>query len=200
VWKLWLPFDRDRLADIPLRIDGEHGKHTFRQGQITITDRSWTAVALARYQDLRNATVVLDSVRVAGEKREELARLIESIVGLPGTSELSKALDLTDTRSESPLESAARVGFALLGLPAPLPQFPVVAGNRSFRVDFAWPDQRLVVEVDGESKYSPEEYRRERWRQREIESAGWTVLRLVWADIRDLQSPAMCRVRAAAIN
>lgn len=59
------------------------------------------------------------------------------------------------------------------------------AGHRPYRVDFAWPQQRVIVEFDGMGKYGDTqtaggiflaEKRREAW----LQSQGWTVLRLTW--------------------
>jgi very-short-patch-repair endonuclease len=45
-------------------------------------------------------------------------------------------------------EQLARM-IALRGLPDPVRQFRFAEPHRQYRVDFAWPDRNLVVEVDG---------------------------------------------------
>ncbi len=52
--------------------------------------------------------------------------------------------------SESPLERALAWQITATGLPAPEREARLIEGRR-FRADFAWPDQRLVVEVEGGS-------------------------------------------------
>jgi very-short-patch-repair endonuclease len=53
------------------------------------------------------------------------------------------------------------------------------------RVDFAWPDRRLIVEVDGYEWHSSREaFQRDRERQNRLVQAGWTVLRFTVEDIR----------------
>lgn len=48
--------------------------------------------------------------------------------------------------------TAARLFIALCresGLPAPAPQYLFMPGERKFRLDFAWPEYRLGLEVQG---------------------------------------------------
>jgi len=50
------------------------------------------------------------------------------------------------------------------------------------RIDFAFPDRRLAIELDG---YGPHAHRfqRDRSRQNGLVLMGWTVLRFTWADV-----------------
>ena len=38
-------------------------------------------------------------------------------------------------------------------LPLPVTQYPISCEGRNYRVDFAWPEARLILEFDGEQKY-----------------------------------------------
>jgi len=52
------------------------------------------------------------------------------------------------------------------------------------RVDFAYPDQRLAIEVDGyEVHGTPRALAADLQRQNRLVLAGWTVLRFTWADV-----------------
>jgi very-short-patch-repair endonuclease len=52
------------------------------------------------------------------------------------------------------------------------------------RLDFAWPQQRLVVELDGMEHHTGRLARqRDNARQNEVVLAHWTVLRFTWADV-----------------
>lgn len=70
-------------------------------------------------------------------------------------------------------------------LPLPLREYEVRVGTRLFgRVDFAFPECRLAIEVDGyEHHSSPAAFRRDRARQNDLVAAGWTPLRYTWADV-----------------
>jgi very-short-patch-repair endonuclease len=52
------------------------------------------------------------------------------------------------------------------------------------RVDFAYPDRRLAIEVDGyELRASPAAMQSDLDRQNALVREGWTVLRFTWADV-----------------
>lgn len=104
----------------------------------------------------------------------------------PGSPRLSHALVLADPRSGSVLESLARVQMVVNGLLGFRTQYVIRDGRRFVaRVDFCWPGQRLVVELDGFAFHSDREhYRRDRERMNQLERLGWRVLRFTWEDVR----------------
>ena len=65
-----------------------------------------------------------------------------------------EALALVDPRHESPGESASCARIYLAGLPAPVPQAPVVTGIGVFYGDCYWPEFGVVGECDGAVKYA----------------------------------------------
>lgn len=71
------------------------------------------------------------------------------------------------------------------GLPLPVGQYDVRRGSRLLgRVDFAFPDLRLAIEVDGyEHHTSLEAFQHDRARQNDLVAGGWTVLRFTWDDV-----------------
>ena len=83
------------------------------------------------------------------------------------------------------LESLCRVLIVQRGLPIPETQLVVrQAGRFIGRVDFAWPDQRLIVETDGFAFHSDRaSYRKDRRRGNALQLAGWVVLRFSWEDV-----------------
>ena len=108
----------------------------------------------------------------------------------PGIRSVDSAMEFVDPRSESPLESWARGYMLAFGVPEPDLQYLLVgADGNTYRVDFCWPKARVIVEVDGLSKYgdTPLEVRaskkRELERQRALEAAGWLVIRWTWDDL-----------------
>jgi len=79
------------------------------------------------------------------------------------------------------------VACALGGLPAPVPQFDVVDDGRWLgRVDLAWPEARLIVEYDGEYHFDGLQIARDDARLSRLVAAGWRVIRLSAADLRDM--------------
>lgn len=88
-------------------------------------------------------------------------------------------------KCESPAEEAMLAGFVLVNL-EPAQQVEIAP----FRVDFAFADARLVVEVDGFAFHdrTHEQAQRDRARDRALVSDGWRVVRFtaveVFADAR----------------
>ena len=114
----------------------------------------------------------------------------------PGIRSVDQILDLLDPLAETALESWSRGYMAVYGVPRPLTQQTIVgADGVPYRVDFCWPEHRIIGEADGLGKYgdTPEEFRKakekELTRQRALEAAGWTVVRWTWDELaRDPQA------------
>lgn len=68
-------------------------------------------------------------------------------------------------------------------LPAPTRQFRPFE-DRKFRCDFAWPDLRLIVEVDGEVHRIAERFHADIEKHALLVLAGWTVLRVGGREVR----------------
>ena len=71
------------------------------------------------------------------------------------------------------------------GLPPAVFQHEVHDGRRFVaRVDFAYPDRRVAIEVDGwESHASPAALQADLARQNALVALGWTVARFTWLDV-----------------
>jgi very-short-patch-repair endonuclease len=86
-----------------------------------------------------------------------------------------------------PTESQAETVFVQLvrdlGLPDPVRQHQVVVGGRTYRLDFAWPDLWLAVEVDGASTHGPERFVSDLVRQNHIVLGGRTILRFAASSV-----------------
>ena len=82
----------------------------------------------------------------------------------------------------------------------PLPRTNAVV--EGYEVDCVWPEQRLIVKLDGHASHSPAHaFEVDRARDRRLEAAGWRVIRITWrqlvhepqlvdADLRRLHNPA----------
>jgi very-short-patch-repair endonuclease len=108
---------------------------------------------------------------------------------IPPRSPAGKALREVIARRPSgapPTESDAETLFLQLsrrsGLPEPVRQFIVRTREGSLRADFAWPELRLIVEVDGAATHAnAQALGRDLHRQNRL--LGWTILRFTWQDI-----------------
>jgi predicted transcriptional regulator of viral defense system len=83
----------------------------------------------------------------------------------------------------SVLESRMARLFLDYGLPAPKAEVRWGPQQR-YRLDFAYPEIRLAVEVDGWSAhFTPEQQRWDRRRGNTLATAGWTVLHYDWWEV-----------------
>lgn len=85
---------------------------------------------------------------------------------------------------ESELEALAARVLAKV-VPGWVRQHPLpFRGPAGGRVDFALPDERLIVEADGRRWHARvADFDRDRWRDNEATAAGWRVLRFTWVHL-----------------
>jgi very-short-patch-repair endonuclease len=89
-----------------------------------------------------------------------------------------------DTRPDSVLELKFARMCRRAGLPEPAFQYELTVAGATRRVDFAFPELRLAIEVDGFAvRTNREVFQRERRRQNDFTAVGWTILRFTWHDI-----------------
>lgn len=135
-----------------------------------------------------------EALRLARPHHEQL----RSAVGLRlrrrpdprGTVRGAVLLGLASAKAESPPESWIRYRLLEEGFPIPEVNWQILQDGREiFRIDLAWPQQRIAFEYDG---YEPHLGRAEQdaARQEELERRGWIVVRAGKEDLR-----SMVRVR-----
>jgi hypothetical protein len=91
------------------------------------------------------------------------------------------AASLTKTRGKlkSPLEAKVLPLLSRRDIPAPLINAPVAIAKGRIEVDFLWPDHRFALEADSRAFHSTAmAFERDRWRDRELMRAGYSVLRV----------------------
>jgi very-short-patch-repair endonuclease len=99
------------------------------------------------------------------------------------------------TRSEAEWRLLALIRAARL--PAPRTNARVGA----FEVDFLWPEHRLVVEVDGFAFHSTRAaFERDRARDRALQAAGYTVLRVTWRQLVEEPEAVVAALAAALVR
>lgn len=86
--------------------------------------------------------------------------------------------------AESDLETLLCVLIERAGLPAPVLQHRVVVGGRRFRIDVAYPEQRVAIEGDGFEFHTDHDvFELDRVRQNALVLEGWRVLRFTWRHV-----------------
>ncbi|MHB8877401.1 MAG: DUF559 domain-containing protein [Myxococcaceae bacterium] len=103
-------------------------------------------------------------------------------------------------RLESDLEVALLAIFQSKGLPEPVAQYEWPSkGKPDYRLDFAYPEQRLAIEADSWFHHSSEEdWSKDQTRMNELVAHGWSFLRFT---PKDLSKPKeVARVVMAALT
>jgi hypothetical protein len=168
------------------------------QGRLA-TGPAWTAVEVARTQWRPRALATLDAALRSGScDRDGLAAALAEQKGRRGVVQVRELLPLADPRAESPMESMARMVMIDGGLPLPELQYEIVdLDGRVWRVDFAWPEQRLVAEYDSIAWHSgAAAMLSDRIRTAAIQDVGYTVVPIVAPDIFRDQWSFVARMRS----
>ncbi|WP_431221209.1 endonuclease domain-containing protein [Leifsonia xyli] len=130
----------------------------------------------------------------------ELMDIVAGASGRPGIRRLREALELVRPRTDSPMETVLRLGIVRAGLPEPIVNHPIAdpTGRICASGDLVFPDQRVVVEYDGDHhRTDPAQYQTDLDRLFLIESLGWRVVRISKEHMRAGATVAIARVRSA---
>lgn len=122
--------------------------------------------------------------------------------GKPGVHHLRAVLARLEPgieASESVLESGLLGLLRAAGLPPPVQQLPLPWRTRGIgRVDFAYRDQRLIIEADGRRWHTrAEAFEADRRRDNLAMLAGWRVLRFTWKDLEERPDAVVTMVEQA---
>jgi very-short-patch-repair endonuclease len=132
-------------------------------------------------------------------RRVTVADLREGLARNPGRRGALRLRTLLErTAGPALTESEAERLFLRIvrcdGLPEPQTQGRI----GPYRVDFLWPDQRVVAEIDGFTFHSHgAAFQRDRARTNDLQLRGYTVLRFTWADLTRRANHVAARVRDA---
>jgi hypothetical protein len=164
---------------------------------LRVTTPVRTALDLARIEPSEEAVVCLDQFLRGG--LVSLAQLKEAAAALsgPGCRRVRRAVDLADGLAESPQETRVRLILHASSVPRPVAQHIVRDADRRFvaRVDFAWPDAKVTVEYERIWHGNAQQVGRDRRRLNALTAAGWTVIFVTAADLRE---PVALAARIAA--
>src|SRR5690606_4297877 len=100
-------------------------------------------------------------------------------------------------KTDSGFERLVATLLVQAGLPRPVLQERLAVDGRTYRVDLAYPAERIAIETDG-----ADHLRRDRWeadhaRQNAVVLSSWTILRYTWRDYRHEPERIVCEVREA---
>ena len=155
-----------------------------------------TLVDCAREWSLTDAVVAMDAALYERKAtRAELVRAVLSGSHRPRVAQAARAVNLSDGRAESPLETRGRLAMLSAGLPRPELQVEI-HGPSGFlgRVDGWYEEAALAIEFDGQVKYNDPRHAaspgRALWEEKRREDAMRALgIRFVRAANEDLGEP-----------
>jgi hypothetical protein len=173
------------------------------EDDLRITSARRTAWDIATLEPVLTAVALLDGMLRGGRLQDgglTEEQFAAEVVGRRGqwrSARAARLLPLVDARAMSPPESKVRAVCQLSGLPRPIPQFEVFEGGVFLgQVDLAWPEAKLIVEYEGEYHFDGVQIVKDDGRYARLIAAGWRVIRLSSADLRDLDA-VVIRIRVA---
>lgn len=162
-----------------------------------VTAPAWTAVEIARTLRRPRALAVLDAVlHIQCCNSADLTAAVGEQKGRRGIVHVRELVQLADGRAESPMESEARLVFIDGGLPLPDLQYEIVdLHGKLWRVDFAWPDYKVLAEYDSVDWHAnPEGWKHDRMKTARLQECGWTTVPMVVDDVRTYPYELVSRI------
>ncbi len=157
--------------------------------QIPCTSVARTLVDLAgavSERPLRSAVRHAEVLRLLDVREvERTARRISRPRGIVRLRRLLAEFDPDQLQTESELEARFLDLCIREGLPRPAVNVPIAVDGIEIRPDFAWPAERLIVELDGARFHSTASgVERDKRRDQRLLLAGWSTVRVTWTQLR----------------
>jgi very-short-patch-repair endonuclease len=150
---------------------------------IPVTKPSRTLFDLAAVLDERPLRRALNEAAYLGlPLSPSLPELIERHPRRRGVAKLKAILGegrIGLERSESDFEEEFAEWLRARAFPEFVQQLPVTVGDDDYRLDFAWPERMVAVELDTPTGHDhPAAIERDKRKDRRVRSIGWSVLRV----------------------
>jgi very-short-patch-repair endonuclease len=180
------------------------GRDVGRLDSLRVTSPARTLVDLSSVVDEEALEIALDCAlcrRMAAVER--IQRCLDEVgrQGRNGSAGLSRLLELRVVGTPlgmSPLEIRFLRLLRKARVAHPEPQYQVMAGGRRYVIDYAYPDERVAVELDGYRWHSsPDRLVSDRRKSNAVVLAGWSLLRFTDADVKTRSDEVVAAVLAA---
>lgn len=167
------------ISDEVTRVDG-----------IPVTSVPRTVLDIAACLTMPQLERALNEIEVRGiTDKLSIPDLLERYPRQRGSAKLRALLaDATALRGVTRQELEQRFGAVLRGTDLPLPRLnaDVAVRGRFFEADCLWPEQRVIVELDGRAAHATRRaFESDRERDRLLQAEGWRVVRVTWRQLRD---------------
>ena len=155
---------------------------------------AWPLLPVAERRPL-----ALDSARRRAVTAAQLGEALAERPNVGGRRALLQTVDLIRDGCQSELEAHGVLKvFQHRSLPRSVGQYPVELPAGRIRLDRAFPEVKLAVELDGATHHtSPEDRRKDLARDRALAALGWVVLRFTYADV--LRDPDGVRAKVLEV-
>jgi very-short-patch-repair endonuclease len=181
----------DRHADLPdgvVVLRRQLARHDLVvRDDYALTGRDATVIECALLLDEREAMRFVERAlqRSWISSFQELIWRTHEAVGRPGARQLVKIVRALGSGARSDTERRLVAGLRKRGVRGWSCNFEVTFQNGDIAiVDVAFPAIKLAIELDGRAWHvDRDRFQRDRKRQNQLVSAGWTVLRFTWDDI-----------------
>ena len=175
-----------RIAGVQVRRAVLPERHVWRRRDLPVTTPEATAARLASVLPTDAAVAAVDQLSAAGfVDLRGVRRFAEAARG-PGSARARTVAGLADGLAESPQKTRLRLLIGRSALPPPAAQFRIVVHGRFVaRVDFAWPGRKVALEYDGLWHAEARQFAKDRQRLNRLREAGWQVVFVTAADLRD---------------
>lgn len=182
--------------------DLDRTDRVYRKG-IPATPVNRTLLDLCAKSRRVNVQLAIDDARRRGLTSWD--RLLKCLVtharrGRDGVGILRAILDAHYTevaKTDSGFERLVYVRLVEAGLPTPTLQHEVQLNGQTYRLDLAYPEAKLAVELDGSVHLERDVWEKDHERQNALILAGWTILRFTWRDYILHQTRLVSEVRTA---
>ena len=182
-----------RRAPAGVRVHRVARLETVRRHGMRVTTPIATLHDLSRVLPAAELTRAVEQAQVL--KLVTHAQLVASLTGRPSPA-LRDALQIEAGFTRSEAEQRLRALIRRAGLPQPQTNARI-AGHE---VDALWPNQRLVVEIDGFAFHgSRAAFERDRRRDADLQATGYRVLRFTWRQLTREPELVAARIAAALV-
>lgn len=179
--------------------------HVVEIDGLPVTTPVRTVIDLAKVLDSSRLETVMENALASSKVDfDELYDLFSAIArrGKPGVRKLRRLLEEKaggSFVSESELERRFRKLIEDAGLPRPQSQFGAKWLKQSNgRVDFAYPEKRIVIECDGRRWHSQfDAFEADRRRDNAAQLSGWRILRFTWSMLKEEPTRMVATIRQA---
>lgn len=115
---------------------------------------------------------------------DDIRRFLENSAPFPSKKRCLAALPFLETVPDSPMEKRSVLALLRYGLPYPETQWSILipAFGRTATVDMAYPQQKVIIEYDGDAhRQDKRQYRWDERKRQALRAMGYTVI-VVFAD------------------